>query len=83
MDLLDQLETLRRIESALEAAREVFTRFTPGKIDAEYKQTHDPVTEADTAVDAVLKKELLRPGEGWLSEESADDLSRLERTGCG
>lgn len=74
-----QRDILRRIELAMEAAREVFARFTPGKIDAEYKQGHDPVTEADTAVDAVLKKELLRTGEGWLSEESADDLSRLER----
>jgi myo-inositol-1(or 4)-monophosphatase len=73
-----QTDILRRIESAMEAAREVFARFTPGKIETEYKVGHDPVTEADTAVDAVLKKELLRNGEGWLSEESADDLSRLE-----
>lgn len=74
-----QIETLRRIEFALEAAREVFARFTPGKIEAEYKKGNDPVTAADTALDAVLKKELLRSGEGWLSEESADDLSRLEK----
>jgi myo-inositol-1(or 4)-monophosphatase len=72
-------ETLRRIESALEAARVVFSSFTPGAIEAEYKIGHDPVTEADRAVDAVLRKELLREGEGWLSEESVDDLSRLER----
>jgi myo-inositol-1(or 4)-monophosphatase len=72
-------ETLRRIESALEAARVVFSRFTPGAIEAEYKIGHDPVTEADRAVDAVLRKELLRDGEGWLSEESVDDLSRLEK----
>jgi myo-inositol-1(or 4)-monophosphatase len=36
-----------------------------------------PVTLADTAADRVLHKKLLRAGEGWLSEESADDLSRL------
>jgi len=36
------------------------------------------VTEADRALDAVLRKNLLRPGEGWLSEESADDLTRLQ-----
>jgi myo-inositol-1(or 4)-monophosphatase len=74
-----QAETLKRIQSALEAARQVFAGFTPGAIEAEYKAGHDPVTEADKAVDAVLRKELLREGEGWLSEESADDLSRLER----
>jgi myo-inositol-1(or 4)-monophosphatase len=71
-------DVLKRIESAIEAARQVFARFTPGEIQAEYKAGHDPVTEADRALDAVLRKNLLRAGEGWLSEESADDLSRLE-----
>src|ERR1700687_5176828 len=74
-----QTETLHRIHSALESARQVFARFTLGAIEAEYKAGHDPVTEADTAVDAVLRRELLREGEGWLSEESVDDLSRLEK----
>src|SRR5580698_9047778 len=72
-------QILDRIHSALEASRKVFARFTPGAIEAEYKIGHDPVTEADRAVDVVLRKELLRDGEGWLSEESVDDLSRLER----
>jgi myo-inositol-1(or 4)-monophosphatase len=75
-----QSETLRRIESALDAARRVFAHFTLGAIQAEYKAGHDPVTEADTAVDAVLRQELLRDGEGWLSEESVDDPSRLEKS---
>jgi myo-inositol-1(or 4)-monophosphatase len=79
MTNLSQAETLERIHSALEAARVVFQRFTPGEIAAEYKSGHDPVTEADLAVDAVLRKELLRGDEGWLSEESVDDLSRLRR----
>jgi myo-inositol-1(or 4)-monophosphatase len=73
-------ETLERIRKALESARLVLSRFTPGAIDAEYKAGHDPVTEADRAVDAVLRKELLLDGEGWLSEESADDLSRLRQS---
>jgi myo-inositol-1(or 4)-monophosphatase len=72
-------ETLERIQSALESARQIFTRFTLGAIEAEYKAGHDPVTEADKAVDAALRQELLRPDEGWLSEESVDDLSRLEK----
>jgi len=72
-------ETLQRIKSALESARQIFTRFTPGAIEAEYKAGHDPVTEADTAVDAALRQELLREGEGWFSEESVDDFSRLEK----
>ena len=72
-------DILARIQAALDAARAVFTGFTPGAIEAEYKAGHDPVTEADRAVDAVLRQNLLRDGEGWLSEETADNLSRLEK----
>ena len=72
-------ETLQRIEAALESARKIFARFTPGAIATEYKVGHDPVTEADRALDAALRKELLRNSEdeGWLSEETVDDFSRL------
>jgi myo-inositol-1(or 4)-monophosphatase len=73
-------DILERIHSAMEAARTVFGRFTAGAIEAEYKAGHDPVTEADRAVDAVLKQHLLRDGEGWLSEESVDDFTRLEKS---
>ena len=73
-------EVLERIQSAIEDAKLVFGRFTPGEIAAEYKAGHDPVTEADRELDAVLRKNLLREGEGWLSEESADDRSRLSRS---
>jgi myo-inositol-1(or 4)-monophosphatase len=70
---------LERIQAAIDATKPVFARFTPGEIEAEYKVGHDPVTEADRSLDAVLRTNLLQPGEGWLSEESADDLSRLDR----
>jgi myo-inositol-1(or 4)-monophosphatase len=72
-------DILTRIEGALEAARLVFTRFTPGAVATEYKAGHDPVTEADRAVDAVLRQNLLRDGEGWLSEETADNPARLDK----
>ena len=38
-----------------------------------------PVTEIDLAIDAMLKQRLLdaRPDYGWLSEETPDDLKRL------
>jgi len=80
MNMHSHAETLRRIQSALEASRSIFSRFTPGAIETEYKVGHDPVTEADRAVDAVLRAELLRDGEGWLSEESVDDFTRLEKS---
>jgi myo-inositol-1(or 4)-monophosphatase len=45
------------------------------------KNPGDPVTEADIAVDGLLHERLCenRPDYGWLSEESEDDLSRLDR----
>lgn len=73
-------QILERIHAAIEASRPVFARFTPGAIETEYKVGHDPVTEADRALDAALRKELLREDEGWLSEESADDPIRLQRS---
>jgi myo-inositol-1(or 4)-monophosphatase len=80
MPCYSNTETLERIHCALEAARVVLSRFTSGAIQAQYKAGHDPVTEADKTVDAVLHKELLREGEGWLSEESVDDFTRLEKS---
>ncbi len=73
-------DILARIEAAIVASRAVFGRFTPGAIETEYKIGHDPVTEADRALDVVLRQNLLRDGEGWLSEESVDDPSRLSKS---
>ncbi len=44
------------------------------------KPGEGPVTEADYAADKLLHERLIgpRPGYGWLSEESADDPSRLD-----
>src|SRR5207245_1672576 len=80
MNHLLHAETLQRIQAALEIARHVLSRFTSGAIEAEYKIGHDPVTEADRQVDRLLRENLLRNGEGWLSEESVDDASRLTRS---
>src|ERR1700684_760977 len=79
MESKSYIQILERIHAALEASRAVFARFPPGAIETEYKAGHDPVTEADRALDAVLREELLRDGEGWLSEESVDDPVRLQR----
>jgi myo-inositol-1(or 4)-monophosphatase len=72
-------DILTRIGAAIEAAQTVFAHFTPGAIEAEFKTGHDPVTEADRTIDAVLRTNLLREGEGWLSEESVDDISRIQK----
>ena len=42
-----------------------------------------PVTEADIAVDDFLRERLVAPGFGWLSEESEDDPTRLQRAASG
>ena len=70
-------EILRRIEDALEAAARSISAFVPGSVKAEYKCGDDLVTEADRIANRVLHDALLRDSEGWLSEESVDDLSRL------
>ena len=71
-------QDLRRIEAALARANEVLERFTPGEVEHVRKQGGDPLTEADTAIDEVLRSTLPEAGEGWLSEETADDAARLE-----
>ncbi|MBA1156199.1 inositol monophosphatase family protein [Microvirga mediterraneensis] len=47
-----------------------------------YKGQSSPVTEADIALDVFLKEHLsgLFPQAGWLSEETADDPSRLDQS---
>jgi myo-inositol-1(or 4)-monophosphatase len=74
---MSRTDDIARITAGLEAAREILTRFTPGEVTAAAKSGGDPVTEADLAIDAVLKDLLLAEGEGWLSEETADDARRL------
>ena len=73
-------DEVRRIGQALEEAEAVLRRFTPGDIEARRKAGDDPVTEADTTVDALLKRILPQDGEGWLSEETLDDHARLTRS---
>jgi len=70
---------LKRIAEALEQAKAALQRFTSGEVASRHKQGDDPVTEADTAVDALLRQFLPQDGDGWLSEETEDDLSRLQR----
>ena len=69
---------LARIAEALRASAEIFRDYEPGKVEAQKKAGGDPVTEADNAVNEVLHKLLPRDGEGWLSEETTDDLRRLD-----
>ena len=76
----DYSTDLKRIRAALEEAGDALRRFTPGAVATSAKAGGDPVTEADVVVDEICKQALLREGEGWLSEETRDDATRLERS---
>lgn len=80
IDNHDRHRDLERIRHALEAARQALAEFTPGEVEHRKKAGGSPVTEADLAVDRVLQEALLTDSEeGWLSEETRDDRTRLER----
>ena len=73
-------EILERIQRALNEAVSVLSRFVSGRVRADRKASDQSlVTEADRSVNRVLKEFLLRDQEGWLSEESTDDLERLKK----
>lgn len=77
---MSRQEDLARIEEALRLAEKVLEPFTPGAIAVERKAGGDPVTEADWRVNETLYNALPREGEGWLSEETVDDLDRLDKS---
>lgn len=80
---LDQALALA-LEAAREAGALAMDYFRPGAQTAahiHYKDGGSPVTDADLAVDRMLKQRLsaLDPALGWLSEETEDDPSRLDK----
>ncbi len=66
--------------AALQAASQVLRRHAAAKVPFELKDGWSPVTAADREVDALLREMLPSRGDGWLSEESDDDETRLA---CG
>ena len=70
-------------DAALAAGEMAMGFFRPGAETAarvDYKQGGSPVTEADMAVDTYLRGRLCAamPEAAWLSEETTDDLGRLD-----
>ena len=68
-----------RIREALDAAVSVLSSFVPGAVKVHQISERGPVTQADLLVNEILRQVLVSDGEGWLSEESADDLRRLKK----
>jgi len=70
---------LALMTKAAVAAGKAAMGFYGQELKAWDKGVNDPVTEADYAANAIIRDQLMgaRPDYGWLSEENADDQSRL------
>jgi len=78
-NLPSRLEDLRRIAKGLSAAAALLLQLRSDPATPEFKSGGDPVTAADLATNELLFRMLPSDGDGWLSEESNDDSSRLDR----
>ncbi len=78
--LRDPAIAARHLADAVVAAGAVAVAMFRAGVKSWSKENDSPVTEADMAVDAMLRARLsaLAPDYGWLSEETVDEPSRLE-----
>lgn len=65
------------LTSAVREAGALALRTFRGELRHWTKAGNSPVSEADMAVDALLKSQLASPEIGWLSEETEDNTDRL------
>ena len=81
MPVPDTQADLALLESAVREAGSIARKFFGGTYKRWSKAQGSPVTEADLAVDRFLNERLrgARPDYGWLSEETDDNPSRLEK----
>lgn len=77
----DLAADLQLLETAARQAGELALGYFGQGLETWFKGNKSPVSEADIAVDRFLADRLLgaRPDYGWLSEETADDRTRLNR----
>ncbi|HUH10306.1 MAG TPA: inositol monophosphatase family protein, partial [Brevundimonas sp.] len=77
----DYAADLALLREAALAAGELALAEREAGLKIEVKPGGSPVTQADLAVDALLKQRLLgaRPDYGWLSEETEDNAERLSK----
>lgn len=82
MNLLKELEVA--INASLEAGKILMRYFSEKNYNVRYKSKSgrgSPVTSADVESNEILKDRILSifPNDGWLSEETVDDMARLEK----
>lgn len=83
-DSVDVTDLTAELQFACKVAREAATivnTFYVGSSEVRYKSDREPVTEADRSANQhiVARVRATYPDDGLLSEESKDDLSRLEK----
>jgi myo-inositol-1(or 4)-monophosphatase len=78
---IDRAGVRNRVAGAVREAGDLALTTFRGLPRSWIKGESSPVSEADLAVDALLRERLLTIREaGWLSEETEDDPARLQRT---
>ena len=76
----DRADLRDRVGSAVREAGALALQTFRGELKSWTKGSSSPVSEADLAVDALLRERLLTIRDaGWLSEETEDDPARLQR----
>jgi fructose-1,6-bisphosphatase/inositol monophosphatase family enzyme len=80
-EMIAHARDLERIREALHEAGAILRHFSRHRATVSAEAHDSPVTDADLAVDAALRTGLPRHGQGWLSEETPDDPSRLAAAG--
>jgi myo-inositol-1(or 4)-monophosphatase len=76
----DRAELRDRLGTAVREAGALALQTFRGELKSWIKGASSPVSEADLAVDALLRERLLTIRDaGWLSEETEDDPARLQR----
>ena len=79
-DDIDRVLLRDRLASAVREAGALALHMFRGRPASWIKGASSPVSEADLAVDALLRERLLAIRDaGWLSEETEDDPARLQR----
>ena len=78
-DTVDRAALARQLAATAREAGELALKSFRAPIKSWFKHGTSPVSEADLAVDALLRERLqaVGPGFGWLSEETEDDPARL------
>ncbi|MEA2923725.1 MAG: monophosphatase, partial [Alphaproteobacteria bacterium] len=77
---MDRVEVRDRLAAAVREAGALALQTFRGQLKSWIKGKSSPVSEADLAVDALLRERLLTILDaGWLSEETEDDPARLQR----